>query len=200
MGPTRSRSVSRRLATLGVAALVISALGRLPAPTPAPAAQPQDRPLDVPFVPTPQEVVDRMLELAEIREGDVLYDLGCGDGRIVIAAAKRYGIKAIGVDIDPERIAESRANVAREGVGDLVEIRQADLFQTDFSDASVVTMYLLPNVNDRLKPKLQQLKPGSRIVSHSFSMRGAKPKQTVRVETASGTRTIFLWTVPWEEE
>src|SRR5262245_29565747 len=109
---------------------------------------------DVIFVPTPQEVVNKMLELAEVKKGDVLYDLGCGDGRIVVTAAKKYGIKAIGFDIDPQRIKEARENVASNGVGDLVEIRHADIFETDLSAASVVTLYLLPELNVRLMPQL----------------------------------------------
>jgi SAM-dependent methyltransferase len=162
----------------------------------------EDRPkLDVIFVPTPQEVVDKMLEMAEIKAGDVLYDLGCGDGRIVITAAKRYGIKTVGIDLDPRRVKEARENVDRSGVADLVTIRQADLFETDLSAASVVTLYLLPTLNDKLKPKLARLKLGTRILSHSFAMKGAKPRQVVKVKTEHrGVRTVFLWIVPWEEE
>jgi precorrin-6B methylase 2 len=168
----------------------------------AAAAQEAKRPRrpDVPFVPTPQEVVEKMLELAQLQEGDVLYDLGCGDGRIVVTAAKDYGVRAVGIDIDPERVAESRENVEEAGVGDLVTIKQADIFQEDLSEADVVTMYLLPDVNNRLKPQLSKLKEGSRIVSHSFDLDGVKPAQVVRLETDGGVRTLYLWTVPWEEE
>jgi SAM-dependent methyltransferase len=156
---------------------------------------------DVVYVPSPPEVVDTMLALSEVQKGDVLYDLGCGDGRIVVAAAQRYGIKAVGIDIDPRRVAEARENVQRSGLAGLVTIRQADIFETDLREASIVTLYLLPNLNVRLMPQLAQLKPGARIVSHSFSMKGAKPKKVVKVKTSRrGTRTVFLWVVPWEKE
>jgi endoglucanase len=139
---------------------------------------------DVIFVPTPQEVVDKMLEMAEIKTGDVLYDLGCGDGRIVVTAAKRYGIKAVGFDIDPVRIRESLANVKSNKVEHLVTIKQADIFTLDLCEANVVTLYLLPELNVKLMPQLAQLKPGSRIVSHDFSMRGAKPVQVYNMTLA----------------
>jgi SAM-dependent methyltransferase len=157
---------------------------------------------DVIYLPTPQKVVDKMLELAEIKKGDVLYDLGCGDGRIVVTAAKKYGIKAIGFDIDPRRIKEARENVRQNGVEDLVTIRQADIFETDLREASVVTLYLLPELNVRLMPQLQQLKRGSRIVSHDFDMRGAKPRKVITLpdEGQEEEHTIYVWAVPWEED
>ncbi|MGE5301900.1 MAG: SAM-dependent methyltransferase, partial [Alphaproteobacteria bacterium] len=125
----------------------------------------------VPYVPTPQEVVDRMLELAQVKKGDVVYDLGSGDGRIVITAAKKYGVKAIGFEIDPERIKESQENIKKAGVGHLVEIRQQDIRTVDLSPASVLTMYLLPEVNLMIRPNIwKQMKPGSRVVSHDFNM------------------------------
>jgi hypothetical protein len=157
---------------------------------------------DVIFVPTPQEVVDKMLELAEVKKGDVLYDLGCGDGRIVVTAAKKYGIKAIGFDVDPQRIKEANENVQKNGVGDLVTIRQADIFEQDLREANVVTLYLLPELNVRLMPQLKQLKTGSRIVSHDFDMRGAKPKKVVNISAndEEGDHTVYLWVVPWELE
>jgi tRNA G37 N-methylase Trm5 len=157
---------------------------------------------DVIFVPTPQEVVDKMLELAQVKKGEVLYDLGCGDGRIVVTAAKKYGVRAIGFDVDPQRIKEARENVERNGVGNLVTIRQADIFEQDLREASVVTLYLLPELNVRLMPQLKQLKEGSRIVSHDFDMRGAKPKKvvTVRTDDQEEEHTVYLWTVPWETE
>src|SRR5207248_1932134 len=130
---------------------------------------------DVIFVPTPQPVVDRMLELAGVKKGDVVYDLGCGDGRIVVTAAKKYGAKATGFDIDPERIKESNENVKKNGVEKLVQIKDQDIFTLDLSPANVVTLYLLPELNVRLIPQLEKLKPGSRIVSHSFAMEGVKP-------------------------
>jgi len=144
--------------------------------------QTETRKPDVIFVPTPQEVVDKMLEMAEIKTGDVLYDLGCGDGRIVVTAAKRYGIKAVGFDIDPARIRESLANVKSNKVEHFVTIKQADIFTLDLREANVVTLYLLPELNVKLMPQLAQLKPGSRIVSHDFSMRGAKPVQVYHMK------------------
>ena len=157
---------------------------------------------DVIFVPTPQEVVNKMLEMAQVQKGDVLYDLGCGDGRIVVTAAKKFGIKAIGFDVDPQRIKEARENVEKNGVGDLVTIRQADIFEQDLREASVVTLYLLPELNVRLMPQLKQLKPGSRVVSHDFDMQGAKPKKvvTVRADDEEEEHTVYLWTIPWEME
>jgi SAM-dependent methyltransferase len=130
---------------------------------------------DVIYVPTPERVVATMLDLAKVGRGDVVYDLGCGDGRIVVEAAKRGAKKAVGVDIDPERIAEARENVRKAGVESRVEIREGDLFEMDFSDATVVTLYLLPDLNLRLRPKILALKPGTRVVSHDFDMGDWKP-------------------------
>jgi tRNA G37 N-methylase Trm5 len=156
---------------------------------------------DVVYVPTPQPIVEKMLELAGVHEGDVVYDLGCGDGRIVVTAAKKYGVKAVGIDIDPTRVKEARENVERGDVEKLVTIKEEDIFQTNISDASVVTLYLLPELNVRLMPALKKLKPGTRIVSHQFSMKGAKPKQTLEIRDGSGREhTLYLWVVPWEDE
>ena len=160
-------------------------------PLPAEAQEltwPQYRGFDVPFVPTPPEVVDEMLRLAGVRAGDILYDLGCGDGRIVIAAAKRFGIKAAGIDIDPVRIAESNENAAEAGLAGKVRFVQQDIFEADFRDATVVTMYLLNSVNVRLRPKLlAELKPGTRLVSHSFDMGDWRPDKTSRSRRPSTT-------------
>src|SRR6266705_156025 len=146
----------------------------------------------VPFVPSPQFVVDKMIELAGVKNGDVVYDLGSGDGRIVIAAAKK-GAKAVGFEIDPELVGESRANIQKAGVQESAEIRNQDILTVDLSPASVVTMYLLPDVNLKLRPNLlSQLKPGSRVVSHSFDMGDWKPDKTERVNG----RRIYFWTVP----
>jgi len=148
---------------------------------------------DVPFVPTPERVVEKMLEVAKVGPKDVVYDLGSGDGRIVIAAARKHGARAVGIDIDPERIKEARDNARRAGVSDRVEFRQEDLFKADFSEATVVTMYLLSGVNQRLRPKLlAELKPGTRLVSHAFDMGDWKPTQTHKV----GTSTVYYWVVP----
>jgi len=151
----------------------------------------------VPYVPTPQEVVDRMLELAQVKKGDVVYDLGSGDGRIVVTAAKKYGVKAIGFEIDPERIKESKENIAKAGVGHLVEIRQQDIRTVDLSAASVLTMYLLPEVNLMLRPNIwKQMKTGSRVVSHDFDMGDWKPLKTEHVKDGSTwDHTLYLWHV-----
>ena len=151
----------------------------------------------VPYVPTPQEVVDRMLELAQVKKGDVVYDLGSGDGRIVITAAKKYGVKAIGFEIDPERIKESQENIKKAGVGNLVEIRQQDIRNVDLSPASVLTMYLLPEVNLMIRPNIwKQMKPGSRVVSHDFDMGDWKPVKTETIKDGSSwEHTLYLWQV-----
>lgn len=155
------------------------------------AAQRPTREPDVIYVPTPQEVVDGMLRLAKVTKDDVVYDLGSGDGRIPITAAQKYGARGIGFDINPVRIAEANANLKAAGVGDKVRFVEADLFQQDLSEATVVTLYLLPSLNLKLRPTLWKLKPGTRIVSHSFDMGDWKPEAT---ETIDG-RTIYLWIV-----
>jgi len=164
-------------------------------------AQAQDGGLEskkiVPYVPTPQDVVERMLVLAQVKKGDVVYDLGSGDGRIVITAAKKYGVKAIGFEIDPDRIRESRENIRKEGVGKLVEIREQDIRTVDLSPASVLTMYLLPEVNLMIRPNIwKQMKPGSRVVSHDFDMGDWKPLKTESIKDNSGwDHTLYLWNV-----
>jgi uncharacterized protein (TIGR03000 family) len=164
-------------------------------------AAPGDVEPDVIYVPTPQAVVDKMLEMAEVKKGDVVYDLGCGDGRIVVTAAKKYGCKAVGFDIDPDRIKEARENVRKNGVGELVTIKQEDIFKQDLSPASVVTLYLLPHLNVKLIPQLEKLKPGSRIVSHDFAMEGVKPKQTFTMTADDGRgHKIYLWVTPLVKE
>jgi len=157
------------------------------------ASQAQLNARDVPFVPTPEPVVEKMLELANVGPNDVIYDLGSGDGRIVITAAKKYGARGIGVDIDPERIREARQNAEAAKVTDLVEFHEGDLFNVDLSDATVVTMYLLSRVNLKLRPKLfEELKPGTRIVSHAFDMGDWEP---LRTETVDGS-TVYYWEIP----
>jgi SAM-dependent methyltransferase len=149
--------------------------------------------LDVPFVPTPQDVVDRMLALAKVGKNDTLYDLGCGDGRIVVTAARRFGAHGVGIDLNPERIVEAEANARKAGVEKRVSFKVADLFDTDLSPASVVSLYLLPDVNVKLRPRLwSQLKTGARVVSHAFDMGPDwPPERTVDVDG----RTIYLWTI-----
>ncbi len=153
---------------------------------------------DVIFVPTPQDVVDKMLELAQVKKDDLLYDLGCGDGRIVVTAAKRYGCKAVGYDIDPERVKESLENVQKNNVENLVKIEQKDIFTLDLSKANVVTLYLLPRLNVKLFPQLEKLKPGSRILSHEFRMRGIKPDKIIKLHSNYDQQEhkIYLWTTP----
>ena len=148
---------------------------------------------DVPFVPTPQPVVEAMLKLADVKKGDILYDLGSGDGRMVVTAAKLYGVKGTGIDIDPQRIQEANANAKKEGVENMVHFVNQDLFEADIHDATVVTLYLLPGINLKLKPKLwKDLKPGTRIVSHSFDMGDWQPEKKVDVDG----RMIYFWTIP----
>jgi SAM-dependent methyltransferase len=155
---------------------------------------------DVPFVVTPPGVVDRMLEVAGVTKDDVVYDLGCGDGRIVIAAAKKYGCKAFGFDINPDLVSEARANAEAAGVADLVTIHRADIFDLDLREASVVTLFLSVPVNARLIPQLQQLRPGSRIVSFAFHMPGIKPRHYFEEDIDGRRQRIYLWVTPLEKE
>jgi len=174
-----------RLAFAGLLAAA-SVLAQSPARTP-----------DVPFVPTSQELVVQMLKLANVGKNDTVYDLGCGDGRIVITAAKDFGAHAVGVDINPERIKEANENARKAGVTDHVRFVEGDLFTAEIRPASVVTLYLLPNVNLKLRPRLlKELKPGTRVVSHSFDMEDWKPEKEIEV---NGSR-LYLWTIPADSE
>jgi precorrin-6B methylase 2 len=153
----------------------------------------QQRELDVPYVPTPPEIVDAMLALAAVKKEDIVYDLGCGDGRVVVTAAKEKGAHGVGIDIDPERINEAKENVEKAGVTDRVEIRQQDLFKADIREATVVMLYLLPSINLKLRPKLwRDLKPGTRVVSHSFDMGDWKPEKQMEVNG----EPIYFWRIP----
>jgi ribosomal protein L11 methylase PrmA len=148
---------------------------------------------DVPYVPTQPQLVEQMLKLAGVTKNDVVYDLGCGDGRIVVMAAQKFGARAVGVDIDPERIKEANENAKKAGVTGRVKFVQGDLFEADVKPATVVTLYLLPGVNLKLRPRLlKDLKPGTRVVSHSFDMGGWKPDKEENVEGSQ----LFLWVVP----
>ena len=165
-------------------------------------AAPKKQP-EVPFVPTTPEAVQAMLKLAGVKKSDIVYDLGCGDGRIVIAAAKTYGAHGVGIDIDPERIKEAKENAKKAGVENLVRFEENDLFQADVHDATVVTLFLLSSVNLRLRPKLlHDLKPGTRIVSNTFDMGDWKPEKEQSIDGTSGvedsffSHTFYLWTVP----
>ena len=154
----------------------------------APARRP-----DVIYVPTPEAVVEAMLQVANVGKDDIVYDLGCGDGRIPVTAAKKYGARGIGIDIDPQRIAEANENVKKNKVEDKVKIIQGDLFQQDLSQATVVTLYLLPSLNVKLMPKLmKECKPGTRIVSHAFDMGSWKPEKELDVDG----RKVYYWTIP----
>jgi SAM-dependent methyltransferase len=189
-----------------VAAVSLVLLSRAPA---------QQKEPEVPYVSTPDEVVAEMLRIASVGKDDVVYDLGCGDGRIVITAAKMYGCRGVGIDIDPERIRESRENAIKAGVSDKVEFIQMDLFEADIREASVVTLYLLSEVNLRLRPKLfRQLSPGSRVVSHEFGMGKWEPEETSLVKAENykdpyslsswdehltdywRTQRVYLWIIP----
>lgn len=156
---------------------------------------------DVVYVPTPHDVVDMMLQIARVKKGDVVYDLGCGDGRIVVAAAKK-GAKAIGYDLSRERVEEAKANVKKNKVEKLAEIFEKDVFTLDLREANVITLYLLPKLNVKLIPQLEKLKPGSRIVSHDFDMKGVQPDRMVHMTSQEDgeSHTIYLWTVPLKKE
>ena len=177
---------ARRKLALATLLLPLAPL-RAGAQTAAPARSP-----DVVYVPTPPEVVDAMLDVAKVTGKDVLYDLGSGDGRIPIAAAKRFGTRGLGIDIDPQRVDEAKANATQAGVADKVRFLLGDLFELDLSPATVITLYLLPQLNLKLRPKLFKLKPGTRIVSHEFDMGDWKPDRSLQV----GVRNVHFWTVP----
>jgi SAM-dependent methyltransferase len=186
------RTASLAVLAAAVAGLPLKSSAQAPAAAPA-AAAPALRAPDVVYVPTPEPVVAAMLAMAGVKKGDVLYDLGSGDGRIPIMAAKMYGVRGVGIDINPQRIAEANANAKAAGVTNLVSFRNEDLFEADFRDATVITLYLLPSLNEKLRPKLlRELRPGTRIVSHSFLMGDWKPEKEQVVDGAS----IYRWTVP----
>ncbi|MCL6640884.1 MAG: class I SAM-dependent methyltransferase [Candidatus Rokubacteria bacterium] len=152
---------------------------------------------DVPYVPTPERVVDEMLRMANVTGKDVLYDLGSGDGRIVITAARRFGTRGVGIDIDPERIREANENARKAGVTHLVKFIEGDIFDADISEATVVTLYLLPAVNLQIRPKLlRELRPGTRIVSHNYDMGDWQPQRTRRLQVNGTEHVVYLWTVP----
>jgi SAM-dependent methyltransferase len=157
----------------------------------------QQKILDVPYVPTKYPVVDEMLKLAGVEKGDIVYDLGCGDGRLVVTAAQRYGARGVGFDIDPERIAESVENATKAGVTALVKFHEQDLFTADFHEATVMTLYLLTSVNLKLRPKLlRELRPGTRIVSHNFGMGEWKPEASSSVDVEDISHEVYLWIIP----
>lgn len=184
--------IDPRVAVCGVALLLIAGCAAAPVTAAAPSPAPS---LDVVWVPSAPEVIAVMLEAARVGPDDLVYDLGCGEGEIVIAAARR-GAHAVGVDLDPERIANARLNATRAGVTSRVTFIERDLFATDVSAATVVTLYLGPEVNRRLRPKLlRELRPGTRIVSHDFSLGDWEPERTISVAQAPG-HVVYLWRVP----
>jgi predicted methyltransferase len=169
------------------------------APTNAttPQASPTVPQLDVPYVPTHQSIVDEMLRMAEVKADDILYDLGSGDGRIPITAAQRYGTRGVGIDLNPVRIQEANENAKKAGVTDKVKFIQGDIFKEDFSEATVLTLYLLPSVNLKLRPKILEMKPGTRVVSHNYHMDDWEPEKTKEMTTPDGeTHYIYFWRVP----
>jgi predicted O-methyltransferase YrrM len=188
-------STRRRLFAACLAALLASPVAARPAPRTQ--AEPA-RPPDVPYEPTPPNVLGVMLTLADVRAGDVVYDLGCGDGRVVIAAVKKApGVRGVCVDIDPQRIREARSNAAAQGVADRIEFRTEDLFETKISDATVVMLFLWPEINLKLRPRLErELRPGTRIVSHWHDMGDWEPEQRISVTASARPRPVFLWTIP----
>ena len=187
---------SMSVASLGVAGCTSQTQTTAQTPQTETEVQTPQRQPDVVYVPTPQEVVDEMLALAKVTKDDVIYDLGSGDGRIVITAAQKFGVRGVGIDINPQRIQEANENAQKAGVTDRVEFRQQDLFESDISEATVVTLYLLPQLNVKLRPRLfEQLKPGTRIISHDFEMGDWKPERVVKTQEGS---TIYYWVIPKE--
>jgi predicted RNA methylase len=187
--------------TLQIAALAVLAAGAFVTTERTSAQGKAEKKPDVVFIPTPQEVVNKMLEVAKVTKDDVVYDLGCGDGRIVCTAARKYKCKAVGFDIDPDRIKDSEANKAKETkeVQKLITFEKKDVFTLDLSKASVVTLYLLPRLNVKLIPQLKKLKAGSRIVSHSFDMKGVTPDKGFPIKVKDGDgfdRVVYRWTTP----
>jgi SAM-dependent methyltransferase len=187
------------LARLGQGLLIALALGALAAGGGAGRAYAQaaaPRAPDVPYDPTPRKVVAQMLQLANVRNGDVVYDLGCGDGRIVIAAVKKKGVRGVCVDIDPQRIREARANAAAAGVRDRIRFLEQDLFATEIGEATVVVLFLWPEVNLKLRPRLwQELRRGTRVLSYVHDMGDWAPQQAMTVQGRLGERQLYLWTI-----
>ena len=172
----------------------VSFLALLLAAVVAVSAQPKEP--DVPYVPTPEKVVAEMLKIAKVKKSDVLYDLGSGDGRIVITAAKKFGTRGTGIELLPALVREARENAEKAGVSQLARFVEGDIFEANLSDATVVTLYLLPAVNMKLRPKLLELRPGTRIVSHNYDMEDWKPEKTIKLNLSDGEHTVYYWVVP----
>jgi len=202
-GQIKGRKITGEItSSMGTAEVTGEKRRLTPAGRQTPRIRKTPRKPDVIYVPTPQEVVDKMLEMAQVTKDDLLYDLGCGDGRIVVTAAKKYGCKAAGYDLRRGRVRASLENVEKNNVGHLVTIEQKDIFTLDLSKVDVITLYLLPDLNVKLIPQLEKLKPGSRIVSHDFDMKGVKPDKVVELslEDDWDQHTIYLWTTPLKKE
>ncbi|NEQ44752.1 MAG: class I SAM-dependent methyltransferase [Leptolyngbya sp. SIOISBB] len=158
-------------------------------------SQPLSNRPDIAYIPTPYDAVDAMLELAQVRTNDVLYDLGCGDGRLLIRAAQRWGTRGVGIDIDPDCIQQTRQNAHNAGVTHLISLQQGNLYESDITAATVVALYLLPHLNTRLCPQLQQLRPGARIVSHQFDMGDWEPDEILPLPQSEEESTLYLWKI-----
>ena len=186
--------MKRRIAAALITLLASVCFAQKTENTPPPAETGRPR---VPYVSSPPEVIEEMLKVARVTKEDVVYDLGCGDGRIVIMAARKYGARGVGIEIDPALVREAQANARKAGVADRVKFIQQDLFKSDLSEATVVTLYLMGSVNLELRPKLQrELKPGTRVVSHAFDMGDWKPQKTFEVNRRGTWGRIFYWVIP----
>jgi precorrin-6B methylase 2 len=184
--------IHRSVLVMLVLVMVLTTVAGAQAPLQTPTRTP-----DVPYVPSDDKVVAAMLEIAKVKKSDILYDLGSGDGRIPITAAKRFGTQGTGIEIDPLRVAEAKENARKAGVEDRVRFIEGDIFDADIKNATVVTLYLLPDVNLRLRPKLlAELKPGTRIVSHNYDMGDWKPEKSTQITLPNGTHTVYFWVVP----
>ena len=172
-------------------ALLLAAAVAASAQTPSTPKEP-----DVPYVPTHEKIVAEMLKVAKVKKTDVLYDLGSGDGRIVITAAKKFGTRGTGIELLPQLVREARDNAQKAGVSELAKFVEGDIFEANIADATVVTLYLLPAVNMRLRPKLLELRPGTRIVSHNYDLGDWKPEKTIKINLADGEHTVYYWVVP----
>ncbi|HYK89128.1 MAG TPA: methyltransferase domain-containing protein [Acidobacteriota bacterium] len=185
---------------LRAALVILAAASLLPLVCPQGDVRGQSRTPDVVYVGTPYDVVSMMLKLARVKKGDLVYDLGCGDGRMVVLAAKKYGCRGIGYDIDPERVAAALENVKRNRVGRLVKIVEQDLFTLDFSEADVLSLYLLPEINEKLLPQFEKLKPGSRLVFHDYGLPEFEADKEIRVisNEDNASHTLYLYSTPFK--
>ncbi len=192
-----------RFAIALVALILLPAAARAADENAADQAKPKRiRTADCVYVPTPNDVVEKMLEMGAVKKSDLLFDLGCGDGRIVVMAAKKFGCKAVGYEIDPDRVAEGRASIKKKKIEHLAKIEQEDIFKLDVSKANVIMIYLLPGMITKLLPQLEKLQPGSRIVAHDYEIAGAVPEKTVEITSNEDNvkHTLYLYTLPLKKE